>query len=108
MKFSSIFKALLQHLAANRQYRHDLNALSGLNDHMLKDIGLRRFENEIVSAFPTFDEKAKVKDRVLGDIERAAGRRKVADVTRAAEALPGVESLANKTVICRYCGERVA
>ncbi|MDH4572738.1 DUF1127 domain-containing protein [Salinicola acroporae] len=108
MKFSSIFKALLQRLAVERQYRHDLKALSGLNDHMLKDIGLRRTENEIVSAFPTFDEKARMKDRVLGDIERAKAHRKTADITRAVEALPGVESLTNKTVICRYCGEQLA
>ncbi|KAA0016878.1 DUF1127 domain-containing protein [Salinicola corii] len=109
MKISNSFNALLKRFAASRQCQRDLRALRGLNDHMLEDIGLRREENQIVSAFPVFDEKTTVGgSRVFSESEQTANYRETADMTRAVEAMPGVESLADKTVICRYCGERLA
>lgn len=112
MSFLSIFSRVANDLAATRQRRRDMQALSDLNAHMLKDIGLRWEAEALVPLYPAALEDAKA-ERSTHDVDRdtSADGNHVKGVTDIANgALHSKRTVASnaKVGVCRHCGERLA
>ncbi|WP_189445627.1 DUF1127 domain-containing protein [Salinicola rhizosphaerae] len=89
-----IYRRIISSLKRKRQTRHQLHedyrALSHLSDHMMKDIGLRWEEGEIVSITPV-----PITRKAHENAEAAASDA----ITGGVHDDPG---------ICRHCGAKLA
>ncbi|WP_106419926.1 DUF1127 domain-containing protein [Salinicola tamaricis] len=91
MKLTTLINALKARLALARRRRQDWRALSHLNAHMLRDIGLRAEQGTIVPVSTEIKCDAPPAP-TTADTPRASA-------AEAPEAVPRV---------CRYCGETLA
>ncbi|WP_353979192.1 DUF1127 domain-containing protein [Salinicola endophyticus] len=91
MTLKTLIDALKARLALARRRRHDWRALSHLDAHMLRDLGLRAEQGTIVPIATDLTQSAV-------PAPAAADRQK----TAAAEAPQKVVR------VCRYCGETLA